>query len=224
MIIEFVGPAGAGKSTLSKALSERIDNARLETKPSYRKAENIPYFARNTLSTLPILPQIFLRINGKYPLWEHIVFTVTLNGWHEVLNKKNHKGVSVLILDQGPVYMIAYETLFGFPRFESNAFKKYLDRAFHCWAETLDLVIWLDTSLPVLLERIHQREKQHSVKDLGDVDAYQYLESYRKVYDNVVSRLKACSSKLRVLRIDTGQYSPEKAVEKVIYELYPKDR
>lgn len=223
MIIEIIGSAGSGKSTLAKALSERIYNVRLESPPSIWKAENIPFYVSNIIAISPILPSIYLRRDGRYSTWYHFIFSVILNGWQQVLNQKALKGKSVFILDQGPIYMITFETLFGSTMFESNTSKKYWDRAFHIWAETLDLVIWLDASLPVLVERIRKRKTKHGIKGLYDVDAYQYLESYHQAYESVVSKLTDCSNTIKLLHLDTGLNSLEETVEIVINEIHLED-
>lgn len=137
-----------------------------------------------------------------------------LNGWHQVLNQKAHQEDMIFVLDQGPVYMLTILTLFGPERIRPNNLKKWWDRAFHRWAETLDLVIWLDTSLPELVDRIRAREIWHGVKDKGDVAAYQYLESYRQAYESVIARLITCSDQLKVVRVDTGQSTLEETVKK----------
>jgi len=219
MIIEVVGSAGSGKSTLAKALSERLDNARLELPPSISKTENIPFFVRNTLGIFPILPSIYLRRKGRYSPWYHFLFTVILHGWHKVLDQKTFKVNSIFILDQGPVYMITFETLFGSTMFESNISKKYWERTFYTWSKTLDLVIWLDASLPVLVERIRKRETRHGIKGLYDMDAYRYLEAYHQAYDSVISKLRINSNKLKVLPIDTGQYSLEDTINIIVNHL-----
>jgi deoxyadenosine/deoxycytidine kinase len=222
MIIEIIGVAGAGKSTLTNALAKRIKNIQIEMPPSYRKAENIPFFAHNSLAIFPILPRIFLR-RRRHPIRYHIVLTVILNGWHRLLNQKALKGESVFILDQGPIYMIAFENLFGPEMGESNSSKKYWDHAYRCWAETLEVVIWLDAALPVLVDRIRTRETRHTVKSVGDQDAYQYLETYRQAYESVVSRMNTVSGSLKVLRLDTGENSLDMTVERVIHELHLED-
>lgn len=223
MIIEIIGPAGSGKSTLAKALFERISHVKIVTPPSIWKAANVFYFVRNTCSIFPILTQFYLLNNGRYSLRHHYFSMVMLNGWHQVLNQRALNGESVIILDQGPVYMIAFETLFGCARLKSNTSNKYWDRAFLRWAETLDLVICLDTSLPVLVDRIRKRETKHGIRTLGDKDAYQYLEFYRQAYESVVSRLLSCSTDLKVLRIDTGKFSLRESVERVVNELSLED-
>ena len=223
MIIEIIGPAGAGKSTLAKALVEQIGHAKIETPPSYRKAENFFFFVRNSYSILPILSQFCLRKNGRYSLWHHFISLVMINGWHQVLNQKALTRESIIILDQGPVYMIAFERLFGYARYETSISKKYWERAFQRWAETVDRLIWLDTSAQVLVERIRKRETMHGIKSLNDKDACQYLESYRQTYESVISSLVACSNALKVLCIDTGRFSLEATVAKVINELHLED-
>lgn len=223
MIIEFIGPAGVGKSTLTKALSERLACVKLETPPSFRKVEDIPFYVRNTFSLLPILSRIYLRRNGKLPPREFFVFRVMLNGWHQVLKQEALRSGSIIILDQGPVYMLTILTMFDSGGFKANNSEKYWDCAFRNWAETLDVVVRLDTSLPILVQRIRTREIWHKVKDRSDVDAYRYLESYRLGFENVISRLKAYSSTLRILRVDTGRNSLEETMENVIAELHLED-
>jgi deoxyadenosine/deoxycytidine kinase len=223
MIVELIGLAGSGKSTLTKALSDSNNNIRIEAPPSYKKVENFPFYVWNTLDILANLPRIFLDKNEKYPSWNHFISNVLLNGWHQKLTQKAVKGESVIILDQGPVYMITFETLFGIANTESKTSKKFWNRAFHCWAETLDMVIWLDASLPVLVERIRSREIWHSVKDRDDLDAYNYFEKYRQAYESVVSRLTTCSNTLKVFHLDTDQNSLDETVEIVLKEIHQKD-
>ena len=218
-IIELVGLAGTGKSTLSKALAERTNNIRLEALPRLGQVKSIPFVLRHTFSILPILPGIYLHKNQRCSAWDHFKLTMLLYGWHERLHVKALENESVFVLDQGPVYMMAYETLFGTGRIQSEFSRRSWDHVFHRWAETLDMVIWLDTHLPVLTERIRKRETRHGVKSKSDADAYQYLASYRQAYEYVISRLTACSDKLKILSFDTGENSLDETLSKVITEL-----
>ena len=219
MIVEIIGLAGAGKSTLSTTLSKCTDQVILETYPFYRRTENISFFVRNIFLFLPSMLRIYLLKDGRYPSWEQLVSMVILNGWYRVLNQRAFKEDKIYILDQGPVYMLVELTLFGPERIKQSNVELWWDHAFRNWAETIDLVIWLDASLPIIVERIRSREIWHSVKDRSDDDAYQYLEFYRRAYESVISRLMTCSTTLKVLRLDTGQNSLKETVEKVVNEL-----
>jgi cytidylate kinase len=218
MIIELIGPAGAGKSTLSKALSGWYVNINLVSPPYFRNIEDVPFYVRNSLSVFPFLSQVFFN-NGKLPLRDHFVFILLLNGWFQLLNQKAQKEDSYIVLDKGPVYFLMMLNMFGSDWLKSNSTKQWWDYIYHQWAETLDLVIWLDTALPILVDRVRGRENWHSVKDRPDHDAYQHLESYRQVYEAVISRLAACSKKFKVLHVDTGKYSLLETVDVVLEQL-----
>jgi deoxyadenosine/deoxycytidine kinase len=220
MIVEIIGLAGTGKSTLSNVLSKCTDQVILETPPFYRRTDNISFFVRNLFLFLPSMLRIYLHKNGRYPSWEQLVGLVILNGWHRVLNQRAFKEDKIYILDQGAIYLLVELTLFGPERIKQSNVKLWWDHVFRNWAETIDLVIWLDTSLPVLVERIRSREIWHSIKDRNDDDAYQYLELYRRAYESVISRLMTCSTTLKVFRLDTGQNSLKETLEKVVNELH----
>ena len=221
MIVEIIGPAGAGKSTLSKALSENIDDIKPVFPPSFRKTQDIPFFIGNGLKLLSTLSWNSFQKGSKFPSQvEFLSIVIVLNGWHQVIYRKALKDDKIFILDQGPVYMLMILTLLCAERMKPNKMEKWWDHSIRNWAETLDLVIWLDTSLPMLLERIRGREKRHGAKEIADIDAYQYLKSCRQAYESVTSRMELYSDSFKVLRLDSGKNSLEESVEKVIHELH----
>ena len=148
------------------------------------------------------------------------MFMLILNGWYRMLKQRAYQNGKIVILDQGPVYMLTVLSLFGPERIKSNYMLRWWEESYRHWAETLHLVIWLDTSLPVLVERIRRREIWHSVKDRDEENAYQYLESYRNGYESVISKLVAYSKTLKILHLDTGQNSLEETMGNVINELH----
>jgi deoxyadenosine/deoxycytidine kinase len=221
MIIEIIGLAGSGKSTLSRTLFEQLDHVRLENPPSVQSGGNIPFYLRNTLSMLPSFSRIYFHKDGKWPTFQQIIFMEMLNGWNRVLEQQAHQERALFILDQGPVYMLMNLTLFGPERIKPDHLPNWWDQVFHRWANAVDLVVWLDAALPELVSRVRAREIWHGVKDRNDADACEYLESYWRAYDTVVSHLTAASQKLKVLRVDTGQYTLEETVKKVLVEIQP---
>ncbi|MGH9878571.1 MAG: AAA family ATPase, partial [Nitrososphaerales archaeon] len=76
LIIELVGPAGAGKSTLSRALSRRSATIQLGSDVELRKLKYMPVFLRNILSLLPII--IRQRRLGRWLTWDEIKSLVYL--------------------------------------------------------------------------------------------------------------------------------------------------
>ena len=83
---------------------------------------------------------------------------VILNGWSRQLNAPRLKDTSVLILDQGPVYMLAELLRHGPPNFRNSA-SKWWERVCADWANVLDMVICLDTQDATLLQRIRSRKR-----------------------------------------------------------------
>ncbi len=113
MIIEIIGPAASGKTTLSQALPSRTSQVKIETPPTFREPRNIPFFSRNIFSILPCLPQIYTRKDHRFSLRDHFLYIMLLNGWHKILKQKTLNEKSVLLLDPGPVYVFGIEILFG---------------------------------------------------------------------------------------------------------------
>ena len=73
------------------------------------------------------------------------------------------------------------------------------------WAQTLDVVIYLDASDDVLIERIRTRRQAHPVKDLPAEEVGRFLSAYRRAYERVIDDLLACGGpQVAHLRADTG--------------------
>jgi cytidylate kinase len=219
MIIELIGLAGSGKSTLANALTKEKNNIRIETPPSYHKIKNLPFFVVNAFGLIPNLPNYVLDKNIKYSLWSHFISNILISGWHKELCRQALKSGSSLLLDQGPAYMMTFETLFGFAMNGSSIAQKFWERAYHCWANTLDILIWLDASTSILIDRIRSRETWHSIKDRDDIDAHNYIETYRQAYKSVVSRLIMYSPTLKIINLDTGELNLDESVKIILREI-----
>jgi thymidylate kinase len=90
------------------------------------------------------------------------------------------------------------------------------------WAVTLDMLIWLDAPVTILLERIHARNHWHIAKDKSEQEAYEFLARSRTSYKQIISALTANGGP-RVLRFDTDQDSLDKIVDKVLVAFNLKD-
>jgi len=216
LIVELVGPAGAGKTTLAQALSQHSKRIRTDTAPYYRKIEDIPFYARNTLGLMPIFFHLYRNMNGRWLTREEIAWMAILNGWHQVLRQQLSMKGTVVILDQGPVFMLAWLYGFGPERLKSQCAKQWWGSMYKEWANTLDMVIWLDTSDATLVERIRARDVRHGVKQKSDPDAFEFLARWRLADAQVLSALTAEAGGPQVIRFDTAQNSPDEIVNKVL--------
>jgi thymidylate kinase len=71
------------------------------------------------------------------------------------------------------------------------------------WAGTLDTVIYMDAPNDILFERIRSREQEHGLKNEPFEQAALVLDTYRGIYEDIFTRLKAESPRPRLLRYES---------------------
>jgi adenylate kinase family enzyme len=212
IVIELVGPAGAGKSTLTDALRQKGQNVRANTFPSIREARNLPFFLQNALVLLPTLLALYCNRNEGLVSSEQVVWMMILNGWHRQLKKAARQ--ETIILDQGPIYFLAELLRFGPPRFRQIA-SRWWESVCQEWAKVLDGVVCLDTPDQTLMERIRARKKNHGVKAHSDQWAMQFLAQYRQAQGDVLQCMAGKTGSLKLLNIDTSQTSLDETIETI---------
>lgn len=217
-IIELVGPAGAGKTTLAAKLKSRNIRNQLAAPPYFRDINTIPFFTKNILSLLPIILFTYRAKSSRHLTRREIVWMATLNGWQRLLAKQASKNEANVVLDQGPVYLLAELMVFGPDCLKDQDMKKWWDTTFRQWANILDLIIWLDTSDSILIERIKNRDKWHLMKGQKEIDIIKFLKDYREAYENVISSLTSYNPCLKIIRFDTGLESLEMVLDNLLYE------
>jgi len=217
-IVEIVGLAGAGKTTLSQALS-RSTNIHLGGFPNIRQISNMPFFIWNSLRLSPALLSLHRHISRKLTRRE-FAWLAILRGWPALLRReaKNNK---TIILDQGPVYLLTETSRFGPEYLRRRKAEKMWADLFSRWAGTLDTIIWLDANDADLLKRIRSRDKGHVVKNESADATFEFLADYRKAYEQVISRLVTFQPELRILRFDTSKLSIEEIANQLIPEFSP---
>jgi thymidylate kinase len=148
-----------------------------------------------------------------------------LKGWHHALGRRASNNSSVTILDQGPIFMLAWLYEFGPESLKNKSVERWWDSMYKQWASTLDMVIWLDAPDTILVERIHARSKWHLVKGESEQEATEFLARSRTCYEQTIGKLTANSGP-EPLRFDTDQESLDQIVDKVLaaFNLEHKDR
>jgi hypothetical protein len=215
-IVEIVGPAGAGKTALLQALRQRNESILVGDRPRVRTIGHIPFFVRNAISLLPILSR--LHQNGRCFTRQEIVMLARLKGWHHVLARQASRTEGIILLDQGPVFILSWLSEFGPEGLKRQSTGTWWDNMIKQWATALAVVIHLDAPDAVLMERINSRGKPHAVKGKPEQEMHRFLARGRTSMEAVVSRL-AVDGSPRVLRFDTGQESPDQIAEEVLAAL-----
>lgn len=213
LIMELVGPAGAGKTTLSRTLRRRSPAIQIGSEIELQKLKYAPVFLRNFISLLPI----FLRQlrYGQSFTWDEIKYLVYLKGWHKVLMQEAGSGDAAILLDHGPVFKLATLHEFGPEKLMADGSEKWWDKIFRQWASTLDVVIWLDAPDSVLEKRINSRDQRHLVKGKTKTEVVHFLARYRASYEVTLAKLKLDVGPL-LLQFDTSQTSIDQIADEIL--------
>ena len=214
-MIELVGPPGSGKTTVSKALS-RQDGILNGGFPDIRDVNNLSFFIGNGFVLLPTFCSLYQKKYGKRPTRQELAYMTILTGWPRILERRFVTQGNTLILDQGPVYMLADLFQYNPKIFTNRAARVWWHKICRRWADTLDLVICLDAPDKSLIERIRRREKQHGIKTNSDQRAIQYLTDHRSAQEKVISDLMPCGADHRVFSFDTTQMSIDETVTHIL--------
>ena len=218
LIVELVGPAGAGKTTLSQVLSQRDEKISIAAEIELRKIEHIPIFLTNFPFLLSIL---FSRSrSGRSFTWEEIKYLVYLGRWPRLLRQQASNNGRVILLDHGPVFKLATLDAFGPERLKSQDFENWWRDVLYQWASILDLVIWLDAPDAVLMERINNRDQRHAVKEKSEQEVANFLACYRSSYEHILAKITANGGP-RLLQFDTNQASIEQIIDGLHACFYP---
>jgi adenylate kinase family enzyme len=217
-VVEIVGPAGAGKTTLYRALDCYTDFIRLENFPDVRKAADAPFFILNGIRLIPSLLHLY-RSNSRQLTRREFAWMSILIGWSHLLRRESSDDDKVIILDQGPVYLLTEMRLFGPEYLRQNAAQPFWQSLYERWGATLDMVVYLDATNDVLLNRIRSRQQEHTVKKQSPTVVFEFLNSYRTEYEFLLSQLPAKKAALKVLQFDTEQQRPQEIVNQFMSEL-----
>src|SRR5262245_9628182 len=193
-VIELVGPAGSGKSTLYRALAAQFD----EVTPGvpFGGLGHLRLGARHAVELLPA----WLASRDRWLSEKELRSLDYVVGWAEGLERAAPAG-GLVVFDHGPLFRLARLSAFGPRLVESAAFARWRRAAVARWARLLDAVVWLDAPDALLAARIDARDEAHRMKGGAAGDTDRFLARYRAADEVLLSDLEAAGG-AGALRLD----------------------
>jgi thymidylate kinase len=209
-VVELVGVAATGKTSLLRALRGQ--------EPGWRGGLRPPKY-QHAWSAVSLLPT-FLALHrpARHLLWKEMKRITYLRTLRRALAAEARRPDGAVVLDEGPVYMMARIRMYGGPAVRSAAFAPWWREVGREWQRVLDLVVWLDAPDAILARRLRSRAQRHRLQGTKEQDIEEFLASYRAAYAEVMSLLGEQGG-VRVLEFRTDREMPERIAERVVMEL-----
>jgi shikimate kinase len=185
IVIEIVGPAGAGKTTLARALAK--SSTAIQLGCPLRRLSLMPLYLGSAVSSLPAMlsrPEQSRRFTRRELT---LIVYLQLQLW--ALKRYTLHQHNVLLLDQGPVYKLARICNFELENRKGAGFKGWWDKMVRQWAATLALIVQVDAANEVLLERVRTRDTWHLAKHVSEPAAYTLLARQRTAIHGICSEI-----------------------------------
>lgn len=208
MLVELVGPAGVGKSSVAQALRRRgmAGYGTIWGQPV------LPLLA-NGIRLIPSLAALWL--DSQSLLWDESRHMVRLRTLHRELQRVQADGEQALVFDEGPVFALAWLRGFGHEALRREVSRSWWTVTLRQWADVMDAVVVLDAPDSLLAQRIKTRPEWHEIKHASDSEITVWIARFRNALDWVLAGLTAHGGPI-VIRISTDQDGPKHIAERVV--------
>ena len=212
LVVELVGPAGAGKTALLRTL-HRDPRIRAGV-----RIERMRHFFELIAHTTAFAPAAMALLgDGGRPFWPGVRHFVRLRTFPQAIARAAAEGPGLILLDEGPIFSLGRLSVFQQANRGGGRLARHWHAELNRWANLLDGVIWIDAADSVLAERIRTRRKEPRIKSGTDTEVTGFLNRYRVAYREIMGVL-AASGRVRVVEIDTASVTTQQLAERVMGE------
>lgn len=218
-VVEIVGACGSGKSTLTRALTDRDPAHQLEEFLQFKKLEHL----KLSLRSLPGLAKLLvgaLRAR-RLPDLTELKLVIYLMVWHRRVRRRPTSGTRLLIIDQGPVYALATLRRTSPPVPGTEPDGRWWKSMVAHWASSLDAVVWLDAPDDVLWERVQSRSETHEIKGQPKESGIDYIRAYRASFESTLDEFEDLGGPA-ILRFDTSRCTPDRMLPEILERMGKK--
>ena len=218
IIIELAGTAGAGKSTLIKAMMQRNEN--IKNFPIPAKISYLPTLYKLISQWLPLYLKEYR--NSRWFSSLEIRNILYLDTWIPYIRNKSRTKKEIFIIDPGSVYWLSSLLEAGPPITKHPRFQSWWKEKFEQWSSGLDVIIWLDVDEELCLQRVHARDEWHEIKDISIQSGLAELKYFRNSYAKIIPEMEL-HHPVKVFYFRTDQLTTQEIVDKIFSENNPWD-
>jgi thymidylate kinase len=212
-IIEIVGLAGTGKSTLVRALQKRNEQIKIFPLPK-------TWFYGSLTKRAPLWLPIWFQSRGSARGFtrEELISLGCIDTWLPFIQRKISTNQDIAIMEPGSVYWLTKLQGFGWKSTGQSRYQCWLQNKFEQWSAAVDVMIWLDAPEELCLKRVLGREQWHDAKAMDSEDILERFRGLRKSYEQII--LKMVSKRPRkVFHFLTDQISTEEILDRIFSEM-----
>jgi hypothetical protein len=176
-----------------------------------------------------VLPRLFhatwliptftgLWLHSRSPLWLETMHMVRLRTLHRALRRPASPSRTVLIFDEGPIFVLAWLRGFGHEALSQQPSAEWWETTLREWASVIGAVVVLDAPDPLLAARIRARPHPHEVKELPDPEIARWMARFRQALEWVLTEM-ARHGGPKVIRLSSQDEPADRIAENVAQQL-----